>query len=158
AGPAGARRRDDFDRGGVADCRGHLLQPDAHPGLRRRAARRSWGMTTMDPSAASAVDAVVEERRRERTKRAFAMEGWDAARLQPGMKYGTGNQGMEQGMRVLSYLIAGLIFYGGLGWLGDHLLGTVLLFPLGMVLGMGLGVYAVIAKFGRGTAPQESDA
>lgn len=115
-------------------------------------------MSPTDTTATMSADAAVEQHRRRRTKRAFALEGWDAARLQPGMKYGTGKQGMEQGMRVLSYLIAGLVFYGALGWLGDHLLGTAFLFPLGMVLGMGLGVYAVIAKFGRGTAPQESDA
>ena len=32
--------------------------------------------------------------------------------------------GMDQGMRVLSYLIAGVLVYGGLGWVGDHFLGT----------------------------------
>ena len=40
-------------------------------------------------------------------------------------------------MRVLSYLIAGVALYGGLGWLADHLLHRVLL-PLGIVLGAGL--------------------
>lgn len=114
--------------------------------------------TTTDTIAAMPADAAAEHYRRQRTRRAFALEGWDAARLQPGMKYGTGKHGMEQGMRVLSYLIAGLVFYGGLGWLGDHFLATSFLFPLGMVLGMGLGVYAVIAKFGRVTGPEESDA
>ena len=36
---------------------------------------------------------------------------------------------MNQGMRVLSYLIAGVAFYGFLGWLGDHFLGTGFLLP-----------------------------
>jgi hypothetical protein len=36
---------------------------------------------------------------------------------------------------VLSYLIGGVLVYGGLGWLGDHFLGTSFLLPLGIVLG-----------------------
>ena len=41
--------------------------------------------------------------------------------------------GMNTGMRVLSYLIAGVALYGVLGWLGDHLLGTGFLLPIGIV-------------------------
>lgn len=94
---------------------------------------------------------------RRQARRTFSLEGWDAARQQPGNKYGTGSGGMDQGLRVLAMLLSGLIFYGGLGWLADRWLETSFLFPLGMVLGLGLGVYLVIAKFGRATGPQESD-
>jgi len=59
-----------------------------------------------------------------------------------------GAQGMNQGMQVLSYLISGVVLYGGLGWLGDHLLGTAFLLPAGIVLGAGFGIYLVIARFG----------
>lgn len=115
-------------------------------------------MTTQDSVSVTPADPALDQLRRDRTKRAFALEGWDAAHLQPGMKYGTGKQGMEQGIRVLSYLIAGLVFYGGLGWLADQWLATSFLLPIGIVVGLGLGVYAVIAKFGRVTEPRESDA
>jgi ATP synthase protein I len=56
--------------------------------------------------------------------------------------------GMNLGMRVLSYLISGVGFYGFLGWLGDHFLGTGFLLPLGIVLGAGLGCYVIIRRFG----------
>ena len=56
---------------------------------------------------------------------------------------------MNQGMRVLSYLISGVTLYGLLGWLGDHLLGTSFLLPIGIVGGAALGVYVIIRRFGR---------
>ncbi|MFL6026510.1 MAG: hypothetical protein ACJ72K_06220 [Friedmanniella sp.] len=60
---------------------------------------------------------------------------------------GDGSQGMNQAMQALSYLISGVVFYGGLGWLGDHYLGTGFLIPVGIVLGAGFGIYLVIKRF-----------
>ncbi len=99
----------------------------------------------------------VEQSTRHHTKRAFLLEGWDTVQDQPGNKYGTGAGGFDQGIRVLAHLFSGFIFYGVVGWLLDRWLETSFLLPLGMVLGLGLGVFAVIAKFGRVTGPQESD-
>lgn len=59
--------------------------------------------------------------------------------------------GMDQGMRVLSYLLAGVALYGGLGWLADHLLGTGFLLPVGIVLGAAAAAYTIIRRFGRTT-------
>jgi F0F1-type ATP synthase assembly protein I len=56
---------------------------------------------------------------------------------------------MNQGMRVLSYLISGVLVYGLLGWLGDHYLGTGFLLPIGIVSGAAFGVYVIIRRFGR---------
>lgn len=56
---------------------------------------------------------------------------------------------MNQGMRVLSYLISGVLVYGLLGWLGDHYLGTGFLLPIGIISGAGFGVYVIIRRFGR---------
>lgn len=53
---------------------------------------------------------------------------------------------MDQGMRVLSYLISGVIFYGALGWVGDHFLRTSFLLPIGIVVGAGLGIYLTIKR------------
>jgi F0F1-type ATP synthase assembly protein I len=61
--------------------------------------------------------------------------------------------GMDQGMRVLSYLIAGVLVYGLLGWVGDHYLGTGFLLPLGIVLGAAGGCYVIIRRYGQ--VPQE---
>lgn len=57
--------------------------------------------------------------------------------------------GMDQGLRVLSYLISGVLFYGGLGWVGDHYLGTGFLLPVGIIAGAAFGVYVVIRRFGQ---------
>jgi hypothetical protein len=59
--------------------------------------------------------------------------------------------GAEDGMVVLSYILAGLLFYGGLGWLGDHLWKTSWLLPLGLILGLVASVYMIIKRYGSGT-------
>jgi len=50
---------------------------------------------------------------------------------------------------VFSYLLAGMIVYGGLGWLIGRWVHVSLLFPLGMVVGLGLATALVIFRFGR---------
>jgi ATP synthase protein I len=68
----------------------------------------------------------------------------------PAERQGLGElAGMDYGMRVLSYLIAGVLFYGGLGWVGDHVLGTRFLLPIGILLGAAGGCYVVIRRYGR---------
>lgn len=59
------------------------------------------------------------------------------------------DRGIDRGMRVLSYLLSGVIVYGFLGWLADRLLGTGFLLPLGIVLGAAGGVYMIIRRFGQ---------
>lgn len=59
--------------------------------------------------------------------------------------------GGEDGMAVLSYILAGLIFYGGLGWAGDHFLKTSWLLPLGLILGLASSIYLIIKRYGSGT-------
>ena len=53
------------------------------------------------------------------------------------------------GWSAFGYLISGMAFYGGLGWLIGHWTHLSLLFPLGMLIGLGVGVFAVIYKYGR---------
>jgi ATP synthase protein I len=76
-----------------------------------------------------------------------------AANNQPESQGGEKSNGMENGMdlglRVLSYLIAGVGLYGLLGWLGDHYLGTGFLLPIGIVAGAAFGCYVIIRRFGR---------
>ena len=68
---------------------------------------------------------------------------------QPRSQGGEKSDGMNQGIRVLSYLISGVLVYGLLGWLGDHYLGTRFLTPIGIVAGATLGVFTIIRRFGR---------
>jgi hypothetical protein len=57
------------------------------------------------------------------------------------------------GWTAFSYLLSGMIFYGALGWaLGHWVIHTALLFPLGMVVGLALGITLVILRFGRSGA------
>lgn len=57
--------------------------------------------------------------------------------------------GSEQGLRVLSYLLAGMLLYGALGWVGDRFFETRFLMPIGIVLGMALSIFMIIRRFGR---------
>lgn len=57
------------------------------------------------------------------------------------------------GWAATSTLFGGLLVWGGVGWLLDHWWGTRFATPIGAVLGMALGVYAVVARYGR--APEE---
>lgn len=56
--------------------------------------------------------------------------------------------GADAGLRILSYLLAGLLLYGGLGWLGDQFFDTVWMMPTGLILGVVLSIYLVIKRFG----------
>ena len=73
----------------------------------------------------------------------------EAASDQPKSQGGGKSDGMDLGLRVLSYLISGVAIYGLLGWLGDHYLGTRILLPIGIVAGAAFGVYVIIRRFGR---------
>ncbi len=55
----------------------------------------------------------------------------------------------DEGWRVFSSMIAGMVLYGGLGWLIGHWTGISILFPLGMILGIALSVLMVIFRFTR---------
>jgi ATP synthase protein I len=54
------------------------------------------------------------------------------------------------GWTVFSYLLSGMIFYGGVGWaIGHWAIHSALFFPLGMVVGLGLGIALIILRYGR---------
>ncbi len=53
------------------------------------------------------------------------------------------------GWAIFGYLLSGMAFYGGLGWLIGRWTHIALIFPIGMLAGLGVGVFAVIYKYGR---------
>jgi hypothetical protein len=59
------------------------------------------------------------------------------------------SRGADEGWAVLSTLISGFVVFGGIGWLLDQWWGTRLMTPIGLVVGMSLGIYAVVMQFGR---------
>jgi ATP synthase protein I len=56
---------------------------------------------------------------------------------------------------ALSYILAGPLLYGGLGWVADHLLGTIFLLPLGVVGGLALSVFVIYKRYGTVEQPSE---
>lgn len=53
------------------------------------------------------------------------------------------------GWTIFGYLISGMAFYGGVGWLISHWTHIAVIFPVGLLVGLGVGVFAVIYKYGR---------
>ena len=63
----------------------------------------------------------------------------------------SGPSGHEDGMAVLAYILAGVIFYGGLGWAGDYFFKTSWLLPVGLIVGLVTSLYLIIKRYGSGT-------
>ena len=63
-------------------------------------------------------------------------------------------QGLEVGWTVFSYLLAGMAAYGGIGWLIGRAVDVPLLFPLGMLVGLGISTGYIIYRFGRQQAAE----
>jgi len=57
--------------------------------------------------------------------------------------------GLSTGWNVFSYLIAGMIAYGIIGWLVGRAVHAAILFPLGMLVGLGISVGYIIHRYGR---------
>ena len=55
----------------------------------------------------------------------------------------------SDGWQILSYMLGGMILYGGIGWLVSRWTGITLLFPIGMILGIGLSIALIILRFTR---------
>jgi hypothetical protein len=54
------------------------------------------------------------------------------------------------GWAIFSYMLSGMIFYGGAGWaLGHWVLHAAWPFPAGMVAGLALSIVLIILRFGR---------
>jgi ATP synthase protein I len=57
--------------------------------------------------------------------------------------------GSEVVWGIIGYLVAGVIAWGGIGWLRDRWLGTSLFVPIGIVVGFAGGFYLVIRRYGK---------
>jgi ATP synthase protein I len=68
---------------------------------------------------------------------------------------------MGTGWTVFSYLISGLLAYGGIGWVIGHFTHISLLFPIGMLIGLGISLGWIIYRYGRpheqGNPPKGDD-
>jgi ATP synthase protein I len=53
------------------------------------------------------------------------------------------------GWAIMSYLIGGMLLYGGIGWLAARWTHIAVLFPIGILLGIGLSLALVVFRFTR---------
>ncbi|MQW75522.1 hypothetical protein GHK92_06525 [Nocardioides sp. dk4132] len=51
--------------------------------------------------------------------------------------------------QAFSQIVAGVLLYGGAGWLADRWLGTTFLVAIGILIGAGFGIYMVVKQFGH---------
>jgi ATP synthase protein I len=56
---------------------------------------------------------------------------------------------MGSGWTVFSYLISGLLAYGGIGWVIAHFTHVSLFFPIGMLVGLAISIGWIIYQYGR---------
>jgi|SRR5437762_9807980 len=58
--------------------------------------------------------------------------------------------GMSTGIQITAYLLAGLLVWGGVGYLIDWAAGTGKVFTaIGMIVGAAAGIYVVYLRYGR---------
>jgi len=60
-----------------------------------------------------------------------------------------GAQGIGVGWTVFSYLIGGMVAYGGIGWLIGRAVHAAWPFPVGMLVGLGISLGYIIHRYGR---------
>jgi ATP synthase protein I len=64
-------------------------------------------------------------------------------------------QGLDIGWTVFGYLIAGMLAYGGIGWLIGRAVHVALLFPVGMLIGLAISIGFIIYRYGRQGAAEQ---
>lgn len=58
-------------------------------------------------------------------------------------------KGLDIGWTVFGYLIAGMLAYGAIGWLIGRAVHVSLLFPIGMLAGLGISIGFIIYRYGK---------
>ena len=87
------------------------------------------------------------ERPATRLRRPVKFGGRRAAAAAAGQDFPLPPRGA--GYTVLSYLIAGIVVYGGIGWLVGRAVHSAALFPIGMLTGLVISIGLVIHRYGR---------
>ncbi len=80
-----------------------------------------------------------------------------SARLKPDLRRGNHQPQLpeappareQDGWLIFSYMLGGMILYGGIGWLIGHWTGVTILFPLGMILGIALSIVLIAFRVTR---------
>jgi ATP synthase protein I len=65
--------------------------------------------------------------------------------------------GMSTGVTISAYLLSGLLFWGGIGFLVDWLAGTPKVFTaIGMIVGAASGTYLIYLRYGKEHDPKNA--
>lgn len=67
----------------------------------------------------------------------------------PDPRRGGGAAGAGEGWAVVGTLLAGIVVWGGAGWLLDRWLGTSFLVAIGVIVGAAASIYLVVVKYGK---------
>ena len=62
---------------------------------------------------------------------------------------GRTDSGQNEAWSVFGYLISGMAFYGGIGWIAGRLTHLSFLFPVGMLTGLILGIVLILYRYGK---------
>jgi ATP synthase protein I len=124
-------------------------QPDEDP----RAAQPDPGPGSTRRPRLDLPDKAPQASRAGRGVAARGHKTW-ASRYQSGIGGEPGAQaksgmGPGAGWEVFSYLIAGMVTYGGLGWVIGHFTHIQILFPIGMLVGLAISLCWIVFKYGR---------
>jgi ATP synthase protein I len=68
---------------------------------------------------------------------------------------GQSSAGLGTGWEVVSYLLAGMLAYGAIGWLVGRAVHIELLFPVGLAVGLAIALWWVIHRYGRTSGGRE---
>ncbi len=74
------------------------------------------------------------------------------SRSRPASPARRGN-GADTGWAVTGTLISGMAVWGGAGWLLDRWLDTRVFLPVGVILGISVAIYLVVARYGQAPPP-----
>jgi F0F1-type ATP synthase assembly protein I len=61
--------------------------------------------------------------------------------------------GADTGWSIIGTMISGMAVWGGAGWLLDRWLDTRVFLPVGIILGMAVAIYIVVARYGSAPPP-----
>lgn len=68
-----------------------------------------------------------------------------------------GTAGANVAWSIVSLLLAGILAWGGIGWLVDRWLGTQFFLPFGILMGAAGAMYLVIRRFGSSDERPQQD-
>ena len=66
-----------------------------------------------------------------------------------GDEHGRTDRGQNESWSVFGYLISGMAVYGGIGWIAGRLTHLSFLFPVGMLIGLVLGIVLILYRYGK---------